>query len=331
MRDDREAGAVSDAIAALGPGAEITGMHLLTSGASRESWRFSASADGGAVKDFVLQREMLARSTSAVPAELSPLPMASQAAVMRAALAAGVPVAPVVADGTREGRAYVVAEWLDGEALPPAMLRDPILEGGRARLLDDCARALAGIHGLDPRGLGLTEQDRLATYRQRLDEIGEPRPVLELGYRWLAEHRPAKYGPVVVHGDFRLGNLLVGRGGLQAVLDWELAHLGDPHEDLAWPTIRAWRFDRYRSPGTFPDPERWVEAYERAAGPGQQVDRGALLWWQIASVWTWAVISAMQARRHLGGWVQSLEHAVIGRRVCESEWDLLQALPGADL
>jgi aminoglycoside phosphotransferase (APT) family kinase protein len=103
--------------------------------------------------------------------------------------------------------------------------------------------------------------------------------------------------------------------------------LGDPHEDVAWATIRAWRFDRYRQPGTFPEPEVWAEAYAAAAGPDSGFDPAAMRWWQIAGTWSWAVISAMQARRHLDGWVQSLEHAVIGRRVCESEWDLLELLP----
>ncbi len=131
---------------------------------------------------------------------------------------------------------------------------------------------------------------------------------------------------MVVHGDFRLGNLLVDRGGLRAVLDWELAHIGDRHEDLAWATIRAWRFDRHREAGIFPDPEGWLAAYAAAAGPGVCVDPDRFRWWQVAGTWTWAVMSAMLARRHLDGWVASVEHATIGRRVCESEWDLLELL-----
>ncbi len=119
----------------------------------------------------------------------------------------------------------------------------------------------------------------------------------------------------------------MGPTGLAAVLDWELTHLGDPHEDVAWATIRAWRFDRHRSPGVFPEPEAWVKAYNAQAGPSRAIDPAALRWWQILGTWSWAVISAMQARRHLDGWVRSLEHAVIGRRVCESEWDLLELLP----
>jgi aminoglycoside phosphotransferase (APT) family kinase protein len=318
--------AIRDAEAVLGPGVEITRMTLLTSGASRESWRFEAGPPGRPVQAYVLQREMIERDP-AVPAELAALPIPVQAHVLRSARTAGAPVAAVVGSGSRAGRDFIVSEWLEGEALPHKLLRDPDLDEGRRRLTDDCAQALAAIHGLDPTGLGLPRHDRLAVYRDRLDQMDEPRPVLELGYRWLAENRPVPRGPVVVHGDFRLGNLLVGRNGLQAVLDWELAHLGDPHEDVAWATIRAWRFDRYRPAGVFPEPEAWAAAYNRAVGPNGELDPEALRWWHVAGIWSWAVISAMQARRHLDGWVQSLEHAVIGRRVCESEWDLLDVLP----
>jgi aminoglycoside phosphotransferase (APT) family kinase protein len=302
--------------------ATISGLRPLTSGASRHSFEFEAAPDG---RRYVLQ-VAVGRSTSAGAGSGS-LPMKTQAAVMRAALAAGVPVAPILAAGEYEGREYIIADWMDGEALPPKMLRDPALAEGRARLMDQCARALVAIHRLSPEGLGLVEMDRLAIYRTILDSLDEPRPVLELGYRWLDHHRPPPGPLTVVHGDFRLGNLLVGKQGLQAVLDWEMTHLGDLHEDVSWATIRAWRFDRHREPDTFPEPEAWAKAYAAAAGTGSGFDPDAMRWWQVAGTWSWAVISAMQARRHLDGWMQSLEHAVIGRRVCESEWDVLELLP----
>lgn len=324
MGDDLAAAIVTALEPVLGSGVEVTGLTALTSGASRRSWHFEAAAGGNPPAHYVIQLEMMA-GTAATDGS-GPLPMSVQGGVLEAALKAGVPVPPVAASGLYDGRQFIITGWLDGEALPPKMLRDPDLESGRARLMTDAARALAGIHGLDPDGLGLQPQDRLTLYRERLDLMGEPRPVLELGYRWLIDHRPDPGPLAVVHGDFRLGNLLVDRTGLTAVLDWEMVHLGDPHEDVAWATIRAWRFDRHRQPGVFPDPEHWAQAYSAAAGR-DGFDADTLRWWQIAGTWFWAVISAMQARRHLDGWVQSLEHAVIGRRVCESEWDLLELLP----
>jgi aminoglycoside phosphotransferase (APT) family kinase protein len=327
MADDLAGDIAAVLVPHLGAGTSVAGLRPLSSGASRQSWRFTATAPGRSPQPFVLQREMVASAARPQLAK-APLGMDAQARLLVAAGELGVPVPPVVTAGTMHGLQFLVTRWLDGEALPPRMLRDPALADGRERLMDDCARALARIHRIPPRAdLGLEPEDRLAVYRDQLDLIGEPRPVLELGYRWLAQNRPEPGPAVVVHGDFRLGNLLVDAGGLRAVLDWELTHIGDRHEDLAWATIRAWRFDRYRAPGTFPEAEPWLDAYQAAAGPEAAVDREVFRWWQVAGTWTWAVISAVMARRHLDGWVASLEHATIGRRVCESEWDLLDLLP----
>jgi aminoglycoside phosphotransferase (APT) family kinase protein len=364
MGDDLAAELQNALSTRLGEPVDVSEISPLSSGASRQSWRFIASRAAGPPAAYVLQREMMAGGSRPGGAR-GPLGMEVQGRLLEAAAARGVPVPQVVASGAMDGRQYIVTTWLDGEALPPRMLRDPALANGRARLNDDCARALAGIHSIAPSdGFGLEQEDRLGVYREWLDTIHEPRPVLELAYRWLVANRPAPGPPVVVHGDFRLGNLLVGPEGLQAVLDWELAHIGDRHEDLAWPTLRAWRFDRHRQPGTFPEPEPWLDAYRAAVaadGPdraaaagdgagagagaaddgaggagavegdagdaGALVDAAAFRWWQVAGTWMWAVMSAMQARRHLDGWVRSLEHATIGRRVCESEWDLLELLP----
>jgi aminoglycoside phosphotransferase (APT) family kinase protein len=331
MADDPAAELAADLTAAMAPHAGrdvvVTAVEPLSSGASRQSWRFSAGRPGRPGRSYVLQREMVAGG-GRPPGAKGPLAMRTQGRLLQAAEQLGVPVPRVVASGEQHGRQYLITAWLGGEALPPKLLRDPDLVAGRARLLPDCAGALAGIHRIVPDpGWQLEQEDRLAVYRSWLDLMGEPRPALELGYRWLVRHRPDPGPAVVVHGDFRLGNLLVDAEGLRAVLDWELAHIGDRHEDLAWPTIRAWRFDRYRQPGTFPEPDAWLAAYTAAAGPGAAVDPDAFRWWQIAGTWMWAVMSGMQARRHLDGWVASLEHAAIGRRVCESEWDLLELLP----
>jgi aminoglycoside phosphotransferase (APT) family kinase protein len=312
----------------LGSDVTVSEVRQLSSGASRQTWRFVAGQPGQPPRAYVLQREMVASGSGHRPSGTpEALAVTAQARLLTAARQQGVPVPAVVDSGEMGGLQFMITEWLDGEALPPKLLRDPDLAPGRARLMADCARALTGIHRIPLHdGLGLEQTDRLAAYRQWLDVIDEPRPVLEFAYRWLVRNRPPPGPPVVVHGDFRLGNLLVDGAGLQAVLDWELAHIGDRHEDLAWPTIRAWRFDRYRQPGTFPEPDAWLEAYAAAAGAGAAVDVNAFRWWQVAGTWIWAIMSAMLARRHLDGWVASVEHAMIGRRVCESEWDLLELL-----
>ena len=153
--------------------------------------------------------------------------------------------------------------FLAGETIPKRVLTEPALAEGRPLLSRQAAEALVGIHGLRD-GLPdlATLEDPIGVYRLTLEESLDPRPTLELVHRWLDDHRPEIAEPSLVHGDFRLGNLMVDGTGLRAVLDWELAHLGDPMEDVAWPIIRAWRFDRHRSPGDFPDraADRQVEA-----------------------------------------------------------------------
>jgi aminoglycoside phosphotransferase (APT) family kinase protein len=130
---------------------------------------------------------------------------------------------------------------------------------------------------------------------------------------------------VVVHGDFRLGNLLVGRGGLRAVLDWELAHLGDPLEDLGWLCVKSWRFGAEPRVGGFGELDDLVAAYERASGTA--VDRDALAWWEVVGTLKWGIMCMVQAAAHLSGATRSVELAALGRSVCEVEHDLLDLLP----
>jgi hypothetical protein len=129
---------------------------------------------------------------------------------------------------------------------------------------------------------------------------------------------------VSLHGDFRMGNLLVGPDGLRAVLDWELAHAGDPAEDLGWLCAPAWRFGGAGAVGGFGDVPAFLDAY--AAAGGDVIDEPRLEWWLVYATVKWATICAMQASSHLSGARRSVELAAIGRRVCESEWDLFVLL-----
>ncbi|MGH9275055.1 MAG: phosphotransferase family protein, partial [Acidimicrobiales bacterium] len=175
----------------------------------------------------------------------------------------------------------------------------------------------------------LRATDQVEQFRAVLDTLGEPHPAFELGFRWLEANRPPTAKVTVVHGDFRLGNLLVDHDGLRAVLDWELAHLGDPLEDLGWFCVRAWRFGSPLPAGGVATREALVAAYEAAAG--SSVDLDALRWWEVLGTLKWGVICVMQAWGHLSGATRSVELATIGRRVCENEWDLLGLLPGGPL
>ena len=311
--------------AALGAG-EVTGLRRLSGGASRETWAFEA--DG---RPLILQRERPGSPRSAG--------MATEAALLRAAAERGVPVPAVVAscaDGTPAGAEALGGDWLvvervEGETIARKILRDDEFAAARPRLAAQCGDALARIHRIAPDAVsGLPGGDQVAQIRAALDGAGEPHPAFELGFRWLERNRPGRDGgdasPVVVHGDFRNGNLVVGPDGLRAVLDWELAHLGDPLEDLGWLCVRAWRFGAEPRVGGFGPVDELVGAYEATAGV--TIDRAALHWWEVLGTLKWGVICVVQASTHLSGVIRSVELAAIGRRVCEVEHDLL-LLPGS--
>jgi aminoglycoside phosphotransferase (APT) family kinase protein len=189
------------------------------------------------------------------------------------------------------------------------------------------AQALARIHAIVPSTIpGIVETDQVDRYREVLDTLAEPHPAFELAFRWLEANRPPVGGGVVVHGDYRLGNVIVDRDDLQAVLDWELVHLGDPMEDLGWLCVKAWRFGSPHPVAGVGEYQQLFDAYEGATG--RAVDAAVVRWWEVLGTMKWGIMCIMQANVHLTGATRSHELAAIGRRVCENEHDLFLALDG---
>jgi aminoglycoside phosphotransferase (APT) family kinase protein len=219
---------------------------------------------------------------------------------------------------------------IDGETIPRKILRDDEYASARPLLAAQCGEILARLHTLPADAVaGLEDIDQLEQWRAVLDSVRQPHPAFELAFRWLERNRPpAPSGPTVVHGDFRNGNLIVGPEGVRAVLDWELAHAGDPLEDLGWLCVKSWRFGIDLPVGGFGTYDDLVDAYETAGGPN--VNRDALLWWEVLGTLKWGIMCILQTTAHVSRMVRSVELAAIGRRVCEVEWDLLEILPGAD-
>jgi len=304
--------------------ARVEQLRRMSGGASRETWSFDAVADDGARWELVLRRDpsgYLGWSERALEFDL-----------LRFAHDGGVAVPRVwflLEDADDLGSGFVM-ERVEGETIARKILRDAEYAPARPRLARQCGKQAARIHALNPASLPQlpieAAEGQLARYREFLDSFGEPHPAFELGLRWLGEHvPPAPKGPGLVHGDFRLGNLVVGPDGLLAVLDWELAHLGDPVEDLGWLCVKSWRFgvNEHRV-GGFGDTDELLAGY-RAAGGGD-VDPEALAWWERFGTLKWGVICQVQAFTHLNGAVRSVELAALGRRVAEMEWDLLELL-----
>lgn len=291
----------------LGGTVTVENLHALTGGASRSTWAFEAG-----------QRKLILRTG---PPDDVHAGMELEAQTQKLAAAEGTPVPHVlIAD-----KSFLICDFIDGETIAPRILRK-LAEAARARLLEQCAQALAAIHRVDPTNVELRRDDQMALWRAQLHEMGDTTATFEWTLRWLAANRPPPSPPVLVHGDFRMGNLIIDDGQLAAVLDWELVHVGEIYEDLAWFCIRAWRFGapQSRGAGGLGSIEQFLSAYERASGTN--VDRVGMRWWLIRATLSWGIICRYQAERHLSGRSRSVELAAIGRRVCETEWDLLDLL-----
>ncbi len=296
-------------------GEPVSDLKRLSAGASRETWSFATA--GG--EKCILQR--LPRGSSRASVEL-------EAAILTAAREAGVPVARVIASfeaGGPLGMPALVLERVEGEALPPRLRRDPRYAQALNQLAGQCGEILARLHSI-PRDRihGLNRPDPIDRAREVLDGLDERHPAFELVLRRLELTRPDGRQPAVVHGDFRLGNLLIDERGVSAVLDWELVHSGDPVEDLGWLCVPAWRFGGDRPVAGAGDYETLLDSYHAAGGA--PVSRQELLWWQAAGTVWWGVLCHVQASRHLKGHTRSVELASIGRRACEQEWDALAVL-----
>ena len=263
--------------------------------------------------------------------------MGVEARVLRAAFAAGVRVPELLFSGSGDdvgnpiGSSYMILEHVSGETIARKILRDEQFAAARSVLVDDLAESLAALHTIDPDTIaGLPSTDQVQQYRETLDglnsALGQSHPAFELAFRWLEANRPTGSRRSLVHGDFRLGNVMVGNDGLGAVLDWELAHIGDPMEDLGWLCVRAWRFGSPKPVAGVGEYDELIGAYQKASG--LTVDRDVVRWWEVLGTLKWGIMCMIQASSHLTGMARSHELAAIGRRVCENEYDLFLALDG---
>ena len=307
-----------------GTGAVISGLRRLSGGASQETWAFETGHEGHC-EAMILRRApggtAAARSSEAIS-------LATEAALIDATAARGVRVPAVMhvaAPGSALGEAFIMKR-IEGETLGRRILRDQLFEKARTHLTSDCGVALAGIHSISSDGLPNLPvsmgHDQLDKYERIYREFDLPRPVFELAFSWLRRNTPPPAAPVLVHGDFRLGNLIVNETGLAAVLDWELAHIGDPREDIAWICVNSWRFGQAGNRvGGFGQLDALLEAYSAAGGrtfPPSDID-----WWEVLGSLKWGVMCMIMYSAFRTGADPSVERAAIGRRVSETEIDLI--------
>jgi aminoglycoside phosphotransferase (APT) family kinase protein len=290
-------------------GGAVSEPVLLAGGASKEAW--AVDVDG---------ERLLVRRAAVGVIHKHTLPLAHEFAVLEAAYGAGVKAPrPIRYIPDLDGREAFVMERLEGETIGRRIVRGDV----PAALPQQMAEELAKIHAI-PR-LDFLEEARLERMIDEFDEVDEPRPAIELGLWWLRENRPPAREQVVVHGDYRIGNLVDGPDGLRGVLDWEFAHVDDPVRDLAFALVRAWRFGvPEKRLGGIGEVEPYLERYNELTGFAVEGDE--LDYWEVAGNVGWAIGCLTQMQRHLAGRDRSVELATLGRLGAEVEYEILQLL-----
>ena len=302
----------------LGREVEVSEPVLVAGGASKEAW--AVDADG---------ERLLVRRAAVGVIHGHTLSLREELEVLRAAFEAGVKVPrPYGYVPDLAGREAFVMERLEGETIGRRIVLRPELAAARAALPLQLAEELAKVHAIPAARvpfLTVSPVDRLVG---ELDGVDEPHPAIELGLWWLREHRPPARTPVVSHGDFRVGNVVVDEHGLVGLLDWEFAHLDDPARDLSFGLVRAWRFgvDEKRL-GGIGGVEPYLERYNELTGLDVRYEE--LDYWELAGNVAWAIGCLTQAQRHLKGQDRSVELAILGRLGTEVEYEICDLLERA--
>ena len=306
-------------------GHAAAGLTRLSAGATQEIWRFDLLKDGEAIP------LILRRAPGGDRVSESAIGLEMEAKLIEAADAVGVPVPPVKCvlepkDGLGHG---FIMGFVEGETLGGRIARGEALAHTRTFLARQCGEILARIHTMNPDDFPtlsrVSPADYVARYREIYDATVWPRPVFELAFRWLADHcPPPPEHPKLVHGDFRNGNLMIGPEGVRAVLDWEIAHVADPMEDLGWICVNSWRFGVEDKPvGGFGMREDLWSGYEAAGGA--PVNREHAMFWEVFGSLRWGVMCSGMAQTFRTT-DPNVERAVIARRTSETEIDLLRLL-----
>lgn len=307
--------------------AEVRSLVRLSGGASQETWAFEAVESS-----TTSHRMILRRSPPGYTAPFRAAGIEVEASLMTLAHEAGVPsprVRHVLQPDDNLGRGFLM-DRVEGETIPRKILRDDAFARIRPQLAFQLGGVLARIHAIDmakmPRLRRVSARGELAELNEAYRKDGQPRPVFEIAFRWLEDNAPSgAIGQTLVHGDFRHGNLMIGPDGVRAVLDWELAHIGDPMADLGWLCVTPWRFGVVDKPvGGFGEVADLVTGY-RAAGGGE-ADVNRIRYWEIFGSLRWGVMCLGMLARFTSGEDRSVERAMIARRASENEIDLLRLL-----
>jgi len=295
----------------------------LTGGASAETWRFTFSNENKS-------SQMILRRGSGKKSPLAVL-KSEEAVIQQKVKSSGAPVPTIVAISLDEkdlGDAYIMS-LVQGESIARKILRDEKFSSARQKLAFQCGEAMAKIHSVNLNDFDQVPKKPIREELERLyltySSFNQPSPVFEYAFKWLNKQDFTNRKDALVHGDFRLGNLMIDESGLAAVIDWEMVSVGNPMLDIGWMCINSWRFGQSEKVvGGFGDLKELLEGYNSISN--EKIDNEEVKIWQVLGTLRWGIICLIQVYSHLNGDVNSLEKAAIGRRVSETEIDIVDLL-----
>ena len=302
---------------------KVSNLEPLTGGASKEIWKFEVSNAKKSTK-------MILRRGSGIEGPLA-IKTADEARIQKEVIKVGAPVPIILAVSKNEeelGDSYIM-HFVEGESIARKILRDKEYKKALPILAYQCGEAIAKIHNVDINNFSFLPkkpaEDQLEDLYSTYQSFEQPSPVFEYAYLWLKEQDFGNFQESLVHGDFRLGNIIVNADGLQSIIDWELAHIGNPLQDLGWVCGNSWRFGKNdKVVGGFGELEDLLEGYNSVSK--LKVNKEMVRCWQVFGTFRWGVICLIQAYAHLNGTINSIEKAAIGRRVSETEIDIVDLL-----
>ena len=317
------ASALSKKLLEVGVEGKVSNLEPLTGGASKEIWKFEVSNAKQSTK-------MILRRGSGIEGPLA-IKTADEARIQKEVIKVGAPVPIILAVSKNEeelGDSYIM-HFVEGESIARKILRDKEYKKALPILAYQCGEAIAKIHNVDINNFSFLPkkpaEDQLEDLYSTYQSFRQPSPVFEYAYLWLKEQDFGNFQESLVHGDFRLGNIIVNADGLQSIIDWELAHIGNPLQDLGWLCGNSWRFGKNNKVvGGFGELEDLLEGYNSVSK--LKVNKEMVRSWQVFGTFRWGVICLIQAYAHLNGAINSIEKAAIGRRVSETEIDIVDLL-----
>ncbi len=301
----------------------VEDLRRLSGGASQETWCFYAVGPNDREK-LILRRSPFAKEASQA------IGLAKEAEILDAISDSNIPaprVKHLFAEGDEIGSAYVMSA-IEGETLPQKIMKSPEFADGIGNIAAQCGTALAKLHAFPSEkipGLPVSNvAEQLDQYETILREYGIERPVFELALQWLKANKPEVDANCLVHGDFRMGNLMIDSQGLAGILDWEICHIGNPREDMGWICTNSWRFGRRdKRVGGVGDLSELLDAYEAAGG--EHITEREIDYWECLGSFKWGIMCQTMYQTFKTD-DPTIERGSIGRRSSETEIDLMNIL-----